>query len=54
MLCSIFINKVNSVANGNSPGVFYYDTEAYNWQSYGLDAFDNTGKATIALDIFGN
>ncbi|MDB5015959.1 MAG: hypothetical protein JWQ84_791, partial [Mucilaginibacter sp.] len=28
--------------------------EAYNWQSYGLGAFDNTGKPTEALDAFAN
>ncbi|WP_428331303.1 glycoside hydrolase family 53 protein [Mucilaginibacter sp.] len=47
------ITKVNSVANGNGLGVFYWEPEAYNWQGYGLDAFDNTGKPTIALDAFG-
>jgi arabinogalactan endo-1,4-beta-galactosidase len=48
------ITKVNSVANGNGLGVFYWEPEAYNWQNYGLGAFDNTGKPTIALDAFGN
>jgi len=48
------ITKVNSVANGNGLGVFYWEPEAYNWQGYGLGAFDNTGKPTIALDAFGN
>jgi arabinogalactan endo-1,4-beta-galactosidase len=46
--------KVNSVANGNGLGVFYWEPEAYNWQGYGLGAFDSTGKPTIALDAFGN
>ncbi len=48
------ITKVNSVSGGNGLGVFYWEPEAYNWQSYGLGAFDSTGKPTIALDAFGN
>jgi arabinogalactan endo-1,4-beta-galactosidase len=47
------ITKVNSVANGEGLGVFYWEPEAYNWQGYSLGAFDNTGKPTIALDAFG-
>jgi arabinogalactan endo-1,4-beta-galactosidase len=48
------ITKVNGVANSNGLGVFYWEPEAYNWQSYGLGAFDATGKPTEALDAFGN
>jgi len=48
------ITKVNSVSNAQGLGVFYWEPEAYNWQSYGLGAFDNSGKPTIALDAFGN
>jgi len=48
------ITKVNGVNSGNGLGVFYWEPEAYNWQSYGLGAFDNTGKPTEALDAFGN
>jgi arabinogalactan endo-1,4-beta-galactosidase len=48
------ITKVNSIANGNGQGVFYWEPEAYSWQGYGLGAFDNSGKPTIALDAFGN
>jgi len=48
------ITKVNSVPNAQGLGVFYWEPEAYNWQNYGLGAFDNTGKPTIALDAFGN
>jgi arabinogalactan endo-1,4-beta-galactosidase len=48
------ITKVNSVTNGNGLGVFYWEPETYNWQSYDLGAFDNTGKPTIALDAFRN
>jgi arabinogalactan endo-1,4-beta-galactosidase len=51
---SDIITKVNSVANGNGLGVFYWEPEAYNWQGYGLGAFDNTGKPTIALNAFAN
>ena len=48
------ITKVNSVSGSNGLGVFYWEPEANNWQGYGLGAFDNTGKPTIALDAFGN
>ena len=48
------ITKVNSVSGMQGLGVFYWEPEAYNWQSYGLGAFDNTGKPTIALDAFGS
>ena len=51
---SDIITKVNSVANGNGLGVWYWEPEAYNWQSYGLGAFTTTGRPTIALDAFGN
>ena len=51
---SDIITKVNSVANAQGLGVFYWEPEAYNWQNYGLGAFDNTGKPTIALDAFGS
>jgi arabinogalactan endo-1,4-beta-galactosidase len=46
------INKTKSISNGNGLGVFYWEPEAYNWMSYGLGAFDNTDKPTIALDAF--
>jgi arabinogalactan endo-1,4-beta-galactosidase len=48
------ITKVNSLPSGKGLGVFYWEPESYNWQSYGLGAFDNTGKPTIALDAFNN
>ncbi|WP_179413808.1 glycoside hydrolase family 53 protein [Mucilaginibacter sp. E4BP6] len=48
------ISKVKSVNNKQGLGVFYWEPEAYNWQGYGLGAFDNTGKPTIALDAFAN
>jgi arabinogalactan endo-1,4-beta-galactosidase len=46
------ITKVNGVDNSQGLGVFYWEPEAYNWQNYGLGAFDTTGKPTIALDGF--
>jgi arabinogalactan endo-1,4-beta-galactosidase len=46
------ITKVNSVPNGNGLGVFYWEPECYNWQSYSLGAFDNNGKPTVAMDAF--
>lgn len=48
------LQKVHSVNNKQGLGVFYWEPEAYNWQSYGLGAFDTTGKPTIALDAFAN
>jgi len=48
------ISKVKSVNSKQGLGVFYWEPEAYNWQGYGLGAFDNTGKPTIALDAFAN
>lgn len=50
---SDIITKTNSVPNGNGLGVFYWEPEAYNWQGYGLGAFDSSGKPTEALDAFG-
>lgn len=51
---SDIITKNNSLSNNNGLGVFYWEPEAYNWQNYGLGAFDSTGKPTIALDAFAN
>jgi arabinogalactan endo-1,4-beta-galactosidase len=48
------LSKVKSVNNKQGLGVFYWEPEAYNWQGYGLGAFDNNGKPTIALDAFAN
>lgn len=33
-------------------GVFYWEPEAYNWQSYGLGAFGTNGEPTVAMDAF--
>ena len=46
------ITKTNSVSGGNGLGVFYWEPECYNWQSYSLSAFDNSGKPTSAMDAF--
>ncbi|MBS1665365.1 MAG: glycosyl hydrolase 53 family protein [Bacteroidetes bacterium] len=48
------IHKVKAVPNGKGLGVFYWEPEAYNWQGYGLGAFDNSGKPTAALNAFHN
>jgi arabinogalactan endo-1,4-beta-galactosidase len=41
------VAKTKSVTGGL--GVFYWEPESYNWQNYGLGAFDNSGKPTMAL-----
>lgn len=49
------ISKTKSVTGGNGLGVFYWEPESYNnWQGYGLGAFDNTGKPTVAMNAFAN
>lgn len=49
------ITKTKSVSGNNGLGVFYWEPEAYNnWQGYGLGAFDNTGRPTIAMNAFAN
>ena len=49
------IHKVKLVSGGKGLGVFYWEPESYNnWQGYGLGAFDNTGKPTVAMDAFAN
>ncbi len=57
--CQAFLTdllyKVKSVTGGKGLGVFYWEPEAYNsWQGYGLGAFDNTGKPTVAMNAFAN
>ena len=56
--CESFItdlmHKVKAVSGGKGLGVFYWEPEAYNWQAYGLGAFDNTGKPTVAMNAFLN
>ena len=46
------ITKTKSVTGGKGLGVFYWEPECYNWQSYSLGAFDASGKPTVALDAF--
>jgi arabinogalactan endo-1,4-beta-galactosidase len=46
------LSKVNEVNAKQGLGVFYWEPEAYNWQSYGLGAFDSSGRPTVALDAF--
>ena len=49
------IHKVKAVSGGKGLGVFYWEPESYNnWQGYGLGAFDNTGKPTVAMNAFLN
>ena len=49
------ISKTKSVSNHKGLGVFYWEPESYNnWQGYGLGAFDNTGKPTVAMNAFSN
>ncbi|HXD79588.1 MAG TPA: glycosyl hydrolase 53 family protein [Puia sp.] len=49
------IHKVRAVQGGNGLGVLYWEPECYhNWQGYGLGAFDDTGKPTVAMDAFRN
>jgi len=52
---SDIISKTRSVSGGNGLGVFYWEPEAYNnWQGYGLGAFDNSGKPTVAMNAFNH
>lgn len=49
------ISKTQSVSGSNGLGIFYWEPEAYNnWQSYGMGAFDNTGRPTAAMNAFSN
>ena len=57
--CQLFLSdliaKTKSVSGNNGLGVFYWEPECYNnWQGYGLGAFDNTGKPTVAMNAFAN
>ena len=47
------IMKTKSIPDGKGLGVFYWEPESFNnWKGYGLGAFDNAGKPTIAMDAF--
>src|SRR5450432_3936458 len=49
------IKKTKSIPGHNGLGVFYWEPESYNnWQGYGLGAFDNTGKPSVAMNAFSN
>jgi arabinogalactan endo-1,4-beta-galactosidase len=52
---SDLISKTKSITARQGLGVFYWEPESYNnWQGYGLGAFDNTGKPTVAMNAFAN
>jgi len=44
------IAKTKSVTGGL--GVFYWEPECYNWQSYNLGAWNTNGRPTLAMDAF--
>jgi arabinogalactan endo-1,4-beta-galactosidase len=47
------ITKTKEIPNGKGLGVFYWEPQCYKkWNGYGLGAFDDTGKPTIAMDAF--
>jgi arabinogalactan endo-1,4-beta-galactosidase len=49
------IHKVRAVSSGKGLGVLYWEPEGYApFLAYGLDAFDDTGKPTVAMDAFAN
>jgi arabinogalactan endo-1,4-beta-galactosidase len=50
---SDLIVKLKAVNNRKGLGVFYWEPECYGgWKSYGLGAFDSSGKPTVALNAF--
>lgn len=47
------IHKVKAVSGANGLGVMYWEPESYApFLFYGLGAFDNTGKPTVAMNAF--
>lgn len=57
LVCKQFLSdlleKVRSLPAKKGLGIFYWEPECYNkWQGYGLGAFDDAGKPTVALDAF--
>lgn len=47
------IAKNKSLPNSKGLGVFYWEPQSYgSWNGYGLAAFDDTGKPTVAMDAF--
>lgn len=50
---SDLLAKNKSLPNNKGLGVFYWEPQSYgNWNGYGLGAFDDTGKPTVAMDAF--
>jgi arabinogalactan endo-1,4-beta-galactosidase len=52
MFLTDLITQTKAIDGGKCLGLFYWEPEAYNWKSYGLGAFDLSGKPTVALDAF--
>jgi len=55
--CKLFISdlitKVKSVADNKGLGVLYWEPQSYDgWKGYTLGAFDNSGRATVAMEAF--
>jgi arabinogalactan endo-1,4-beta-galactosidase len=47
------ISKTKSIKDNKGLGVFYWEPQCYaKWQGYGLGAFDDSGKPTVAMDAF--
>jgi len=47
------ITKCKGISNNQCLGVFYWEPQSYNnWKGYSLGAFDNSGKPTVALNVF--
>ena len=47
------IQKMKAIPNSKGLGVLYWEPESYaNWKGYTKGAFDNSGKATVALEGF--
>jgi len=50
---SDLIAKNKSLPNNKGLGVFYWEPQSYaSWNGYGMAAFDDTGKPTVAMDAF--
>jgi arabinogalactan endo-1,4-beta-galactosidase len=51
---SDLIARAKAVPDDKCQGVFYWEPQAYGgWKGYTLGAFDNSGKATRAMEAFG-
>ena len=52
-LLTSVLKKVKDVPNKNGLGVFYWEPEgARSWSHYGLSAWGEDGKPSLALDAF--